>query len=86
MRESYFTSEVSAVLQALQEGSGGADQLSEILQLIESKLYRLLEDDASPERDWRRQVAEPLNTLANVMRVSGKPLPSVEALAHELSY
>ncbi len=86
MRESYFTSEVSAVVQALQEGNGQADQLAEILQLIESKLHRLLEDSASPERDWRRQVAEPLTTLANVMRVSGRPLPNVEALAHELSY
>ena len=86
MRESYFTSEVSAVLQALRESTVRPNELGEILQLIESKLDRLLADDRSPERVWRNSVAEPLHTLANVMRVSGRPLPSVEALASELSY
>ena len=86
MRESYFTSEVSAVLDALRESSDHRDQLVEILELIEAKLDRLLDDEQSPEREWRHNVAEPLRTFANVMRVTGSPVPSVEALASELSY
>ncbi len=85
MRESYFTSEVSAVLQALQESQERQDPLGEILQLIETRLDGLLEDDQTPERQWRQTVAQPLHTFATVMRASGRPVPSVEALASELS-
>ena len=86
MRDSYFADQISAVLQGLREGDEGDRGLTEVLTLIEKRLVTLLDDEMSPERQWRQQVAEPLSTLANVLRVTGRPVPSVEALASELSY
>ncbi len=86
MRESYFTSPIAAVLKALQEGERQSDAcLNESLIQIEKRIEALLGDDRSPELEWRRQVAEPLLSLAALFQWIGNPVPSVEQLAAEMS-
>jgi len=86
MRESYFASDVRAVHQALSEGNRpSSTHIDELLNVIQENLEELLDDELSPERDWRIQVASSLDVLSKTMRRIGKPTPSVEILASEMS-
>ena len=86
MRESYFSSDVSAIHRALSEGERDApNQINELLNAIQNNLAILLADELSPERDWRNEVARSLGVLCLAMRQIGKPTPSVETLVAELA-
>ena len=86
MRESYFASDVSAIHRALAEGDRhSSTHVNELLNIIQDNLEELLADELSPERDWRKQVASSLTVLSQTMRGIGKPTPSVETLASEMS-
>jgi hypothetical protein len=86
MRESYFASDVRAVHQALSEGNRqSSTHVNDLLDAIQDNLEALLADEYSPERDWRIRVASSLAALSQTMRTIGKPTPSVETLASEMS-
>lgn len=85
MRDSYFAPTVQAVLIALDESSGYQPQnVDALLRDIQSKLADQLEDERSPERDWRRGTARSLMCLADLLRGLGRPAPSVEVLVHDM--
>jgi len=86
MRESYFASDIRAIHQALSEGDRHrSTHINELLNVIQDNLRELLDDELSPEREWRSQVASSLEVLSKTMRKIGKPTPSVETLAAEMS-
>lgn len=85
MRDSYFTSDIDAVVNALQLREDKENQLDVMLKAIELQLVELLDDEVTPERQWRQNVALPLGSLAMVMRDVGTPTRTVEHLAAELS-
>lgn len=86
MRESYFASDVCAIHRALSEGDRQTStHINELLNVIQNNLEALLADELSQERDWRNQVASSLTALSTTMRTIGKPTPSVETLASEMS-
>ncbi len=86
MRDSYFTSDIAAVLRALKESEPRCDaHLNASLLRIETQIETLLHDDRSPEREWRQQTVVPLLSLAGLLRSIGKPVPSAEHLATEMS-
>ena len=85
MRDSYFASDIRAIHHALSEGDRQtSSHVDELLNVIQNNLEILLDDELSPERDWRNQVAKSLNALCLTMRTIGKPTPSVETLIGEL--
>lgn len=85
MRESYFAADIGAVVDALRQREDRENQLDVMLKAIEWQLSELLEDEITPERQWRQSVALPLGSLAMVMRDVGTPTRSVEHLAAELA-
>ena len=86
MRESYFASDVKAILTALQEGNRQtSSQVNKLLDVIQENLQDQLADELAPEREWRRRVASSLEVLSEVMRKIGKPTLSVETLAEEMA-
>ena len=86
MRESYFASDVKAVLKALEEGDRQAStNVNRLLDMVQASLREHLADELAPEREWRQQVASSLVALCGVMRTIGKPTPSVEILAEEMA-
>ena len=86
MRDSYFAREVDIVLTAVKYSDDQSDlPTSEILSLVSNKLEQLLGDELMPEREWRQQVARPLDSLARLLRYRGKPVRRLEDLAHELA-
>ena len=85
MRDSFFTPDIGAVVDALKQREARENQLDVMLKAIELQLVELLDDEQTPERQWRRNVALPLGSLAMVMRDVGTPTRTVEHLAAELS-
>jgi len=86
MRESYFASDVKAILTALEAGNRQtSSQVDKLLDAIQENLQDQLADELAPEREWRCQVASSLEALCDVMRKVGKPTPSVETLAEEMA-
>ena len=85
MRDSHFASDIDAVVNALQQREDKERQLDVTLKAIELQLVELLDDEVTPERQWRQSVALPLGSLAMVMRDVGTPTQTVEYLAAELS-
>ena len=85
MRDSYFSSDVHAIHQALSKGDRhSSSQIDELLNAIQANLAILLDDELSPERDWRNMVAKSLDALCLTMQTIGEPTPSVETLVEEL--
>ena len=85
MRESYFAADIGAIVDALKQREAKENQLDTMLKAIEYQLVALLDDEDTPEREWRQNVALPLGSLAMVMRDVGTPTRTVEHLAAELS-
>ncbi len=85
MRDSYFADDIGAIVDALQQREAKENQLDTMLKAIECQLVELLDDEITPERQWRQNVALPLGSLAMVMRDVGTPTRTVESLATELS-
>ncbi len=85
MRNSYFADDIGAIVDALQQREAKENQLDTMLKAIECQLVELLDDEITPERQWRQNVALPLGSLAMVMRDVGTPTRTVECLAEELS-
>ncbi len=85
MRDSYFADDIGAVVDALKQREAKENQLDTMLKAIECQLVELLDDEITPEREWRQNVALPLGSLAMVMRDVGTPTRTVEYLAEELS-
>ena len=85
MRESYFADDIGAIVDALKQREARENQLDTMLKAIEFQLVELLDDEQTPEREWRQNVALPLGSLAMVMRDVGTPTRTVEYLAAELS-
>lgn len=86
MRDSYFASNVQAVLTALdapfQQQSEGVQA---VLDEITVRLDAQLSDEDSPEAEWRRSTAHTLQCFADLMRGLDRPTPSVESLVREMS-
>ena len=85
MRDSDFTPDIGAVVNVLQQREDREKQLDVMLKAIESELIALLGDETTPEPEWRHSVAQPLDSLAMVMRDVGTPTRTVENLAAQLS-
>ena len=85
MRDSYFSSDIGAIVDALKQREAKENQLDTMLKAIEFQLVELLDDSDTPEREWRQNIALPLGSLAMVMRDVGTPTRTVESLAAQLS-
>ncbi len=85
MRDSYFAPDIGAVVNVLQQREARENQLDGMLKAIEHELVELLDDETTPEPQWRQSIALPLGSLAMVMRDVGSPTRIVENLAAELS-
>ncbi len=85
MRDSRFADDIGAIVDALKQREAKENQLDAMLKAIECQLVELLDDEVTPEPQWRQNVALPLDSLALVMRDVGTPTRTVEFLAAELS-
>lgn len=84
MRNSDFTPELDAIVDVLHQREFGDSRWDVMMKGIEDQLREMLDDEFTPEQEWRRSVAVPLGSLATIMRDVGTHAPRIESLAAQL--
>ena len=85
MRNSDFTLEIDAIVDVLQQREFGDNRWDVMMKGIGEQLRHMLDDEFTPEQEWRRGVAVPLGSLATIMRDVGTHAPRIESLAAQLN-